>query len=476
MASESKRILVVEDDSYFRRSLQKVLEAEDFEVSAVGTADDAIAQLQENSFDAAILDWHLGPDHTGTDVLREIARTASNMPVIMISAYVNVPEIASAYKLGIVDYLRKPVQPAELVALLRKFLFGASAQPPADDDEMQLEKELIGNSLAMQEVRKLLSKFAPTDAMILLEGETGTGKEVAARALHRLRNSNKPVPFEAVNCGGFSSELVESELFGHVKGAFTGAHSTHRGVFDRATGGTVFLDEIGELPLTLQPKLLRVLDTREYRPVGGEVTKKFIGKVIFATNRNLRTESAEGRFRLDLYSRISEVVVTMPPLRYRAEDIESLIRHFLASKDLGARKQFSGMAMSILRNYSFSSGNVRQLRRYVLRAFYNSSGDVIQPNDLPLDEMAEVQANELTSGAWITGMEALLKMPFKDAKNRLVQDFEHRYIEYHYRTSGYHIGRTAKAVELSERQLSQKLLDYGLHKPGSEGKTRNESA
>ncbi|MFP5284100.1 MAG: sigma-54-dependent transcriptional regulator [Thermoanaerobaculia bacterium] len=473
--TKERRILVLEDDAYYRRHLERLFEAEGCEVVALASAEAAIASLREQRFAAAVLDWQLGGNLTGTDVLREISRTAPDLPVIMITSYMNLPEIASAYKIGILDYLHKPVQEEKLLGLVRRALdrrtspVTATAEPAWHDSQ-----ELIGESPVMQEVKKALRKFGPTDAMVLLEGESGTGKEVAARALHEMRNG-AAAPFEAINCGGIPGELIESELFGHTKGAFTGALAAHRGIFDRATGGTAFLDEIGELPLAMQAKLLRVLDTREYRPVGGETVKRFSGKVIFATNRNLRTEAAEGRFRADLYSRISEVVISMPPLRWRGPDnIELLARHFLSTKDPEGRKQFSEMALNILCNYPFSSGNVRQLRRYVFRAFYHSEGDVIEANDLPLVEMAEMESADLGSGSWLTSLEALLAMPFKEAKACLVREFERRYIEHHFRIAGFHIGRAAKAVELSEKQLSQKLSEYGLQKPEALEKKRTE--
>jgi len=469
--SSERRILVLEDNDYYRRHLQRLFEDEGCEVVAHASAEAAIASLHEERFAAAVLDWQLGGNRTGTDVLREIAQVSPDLPVVMITAYVNLPEIASAYKIGILDYLPKPVDEEKLLSLVRRALVGtvATSSKVGQEASWPEGEELIGESAVIKDVKRALRKFGPTDAMILLEGESGTGKEVAARILHRLRNG--PVaPFEAVNCGGIPGELLESELFGHTKGAFTGAQMAHRGVFDRAAGGTAFLDEIGELPLAMQAKLLRVLDTREYRPVGGEATLHFKGKVIFATNRNLRAEAAAGRFRADLYSRISEVVITLPPLRLRGpEDVELLAQHFLTLKDPEGKKKLSEMALGILRSYPFTSGNVRQLRRYVFRAFYHSEGDVIEANDLPLGEMSEMESAELGSGSWLTSLEPLLAMPFKEAKACLVQEFEHRYIEHHFRIAGSHIGRAAKAMELSEKQLSQKLSEYGL-RPGTTNK------
>ena len=463
-------VLVLEDDDYYRRHLERTFQAEGWTVTAVASARAAIAELGAQRFGAAVLDWQLGGDLTGTDVLREIARTSPDLPVIMITAYLNIPEIVSAYKIGILDYLCKPVQQETLLALVRRALAGpagaaaaAPEQPPWPEGEA-----LVGSSPAMEEIKRALRRFGPTDSMVLLEGESGTGKEVAARVLHQL-HAGPSAPFEAINCGGIPAELIESELCGHVKGAFTGAVAAHRGVFDLAGEGTALLDEIGELPLVMQAKLLRVLDTREYRPVGGEASRRFACKVVFATNRNLRVEAAEGRFRPDLYQRISEVVITMPPLRQRGpDDVELLVRHFLAQKDPEGRKQLSAMALGLLRSYPFSSGNVRQLRHYVYRAVYQSEGDSIAANDLPLEEMAAMESGSAGGSAWPTGgADALLGMPFKEAKASLVGDFERRYLEHHFRVAGFHIGRAARAVGLSEKQLSQKLSQYGLQKPAS---------
>jgi len=475
--SSERRILVLEDDDYYRRHLQRLFEAEGCEVVALASAEAAISGLREQRFAAAVLDWQLGGNYTGTDVLREIARVSPDLPVIMITAYLNLPEIASAYKIGILDYLHKPVQEEKLLNLVRRAL-----EKPLDTamEKADLEgpwpegEELLGESPVMQEVKRALRKFGPTDAMILLEGESGTGKEVAARVLHRLRNGLS-APFEAVNCGGIPEHLIESELFGHAKGAFTGAQAAHRGIFDRAAEGTAFLDEIGELPLAMQAKLLRVLDIREYRPIGGETTRLFNGRVIFATNRNLRVEAAEKRFRGDLYSRISEIVITMPPLRWRGSaDVELLARHFLAFKDVEKCKQFSELALDILRSYPFSSGNVRQLRRYVFRAFHHSEGNVIEANDLPLGEMAEMESAAMESGSWLTSLEALLAMPFKEAKACIIREFERRYVEHHFRIAGFHIGRAARGMGLSEKQLSQKLSEYGLQKPGLDDRQNHD--
>jgi DNA-binding NtrC family response regulator len=380
-------ILLFEDDETLAALLARVLRSEGYRVDVLESADAAPPATKLASYDVVVSDIHLANDSSGHDVLKRVRQASDSTAVILMTAYADIEGAMSAVGQGAYDYLAKPIDPTDLKrmvadAIARRKL-AQSAESP-DEGHGQSTATIVGTTPGMLAVYKTVAHVAPTTATVLIVGESGTGKELVARAIHaKSPRSNKP--FVAINCGALPESILESELFGHERGAFTGATTSKRGLFEEASGGTLFLDEIGEIGPKMQVQLLRVLQEGELRRVGGAETIKVDTRVVAATNRDLREQAALGRFREDLLFRLQVVTVVVPPLRERRNDIPLLTRHFIARhcERLGRMPpRVAPEVGDILAAYDFP-GNVRELSHVVERALLLAREGVITGSDLP---------------------------------------------------------------------------------------------
>ncbi len=377
-------ILIIDDDVSLRRVLEYHLQEAGYEVTTAASGEEGLARFGELAPQLVICDMQM-PGMDGLQVLHAIKQRSAETPVIIITAFGSVDVAVQAMKQGAYDYIAKPFNRDELRLTVARALQLTDLtsenrrlkEALAEHDEY---RSMVGASPAMEKVYQVVRKVADSDASVLLSGESGTGKELVARALH-TRSSRSSCPFVAVNCAAIPHDLLESELFGHSKGAFTGAVKDKPGKFQQADGGTIFLDEVGELPLGLQPKLLRVLQERVVTPVGGNREQRLDLRVVAATNRDIEQAISEGRFREDLYYRLAVIPLHLPPLRQRREDIPLLLRHF-CSKHGAQAVRFDEAALAILQQYAWP-GNVRELENLVERLLIMRTGAEITCADLP---------------------------------------------------------------------------------------------
>ena len=382
------RILVVDDEPSMRRMLEILLRQEGFEVRAAQSAEEALAALSRTSFDLIISDIRM-PGLSGIDLLRRVRAEGPGAEVVLITAYATAESAIEALKLGAFDYVTKPFQVDELLHIVRNAVEKHALQEEnillkAELSQQAHFGEIIGGSPQMRQIYALIERIAPTTSTVLIQGESGTAKELVARAIHQ-RSARGSRPFVSVNCGGIPETLLESELFGHVKGAFTGAYATKKGLFDTAHGGTLFLDEIGEMSPLMQVKLLRALQERRIRAVGATEDHEVDARVLAATNQDLARLVQEKRFREDLFYRINVITIQLPPLRKRRDDIPTLAQHFLqkcaAAGDRPAPSLTAG-AMGLLESYAWP-GNIRELENVVERALALAPGERIEVSHLP---------------------------------------------------------------------------------------------
>lgn len=378
------RILIVEDETIIRSALRRLLERNHYSVDDAGSVDEATAQFNLNDYNLIISDLRL-PGAPGTDLIN----LAKSVPVVIMTSYASMRSAVEAMKLGAVDYIAKPFDHDEIIETIGNILKMRGTQDqPAEENQPTARpaNEMVGHCKPMQELFKRISKVAGTDATVLIQGESGTGKELAARAIHQ-QSARADAPMVSVNCASIPETLIESELFGHEKGAFTGADATRNGLIEAANGGTLFLDEIGELPLEAQARLLRFLQESEIRRVGSVKSINVDVRLIAATHRNLKALAKSGEFREDLYYRLYVMELQMPPLRQRGEDIIEIARQFLqrSCEKLGSEMlEFSDDACQTMLRYNWP-GNVRELQNAIERAVILADDHQITTDLLGLD-------------------------------------------------------------------------------------------
>ena len=464
------RLLVVEDERAIQLALSGLLRKDGHEVGVAGSGDEAIAQLRTEPWDLVLTDLSLGRGPSGMDVLQAAKSLRPETAVVMITAHGSEKLAVQAMKAGAEDYVPKPFDNDELRLVVQRALERTRL---ARENRMLLERigrdvgfeSLIGSGPAMRRVFETIQKVAETDLTVLVRGESGTGKELVAQALHH-RSPRRDRPFVAVNCAAISRELVESELFGHEKGAFTGADARRVGRFEAADGGTIFLDEIGDMPLETQSKVLRVLQERSFERVGGTKTIEADVRVVAATHRDLEAEVKRGRFREDLYYRLRVVEIALPPLRQRPEDIAPLVERFLdqlATRLGRERRRMGAAALARLARHSWP-GNVRELRNVIEQAAVLASRDVIDEEDLRLDA-APAAGEAAPSGAGGS---------FAEAKRRATEAFERDYLLRALRANGGNVSRTAEAIGMVRQSLQQKIRELGLRAEDWSGGEKGE--
>jgi len=381
------KILIVDDEQSYRQLLTHIFELDGHSVRTARNGREGLEALDAEAADVVISDVRM-PDMTGIEMLRAIRETQSDLGLILMTAFSSVEDAREAFKLGAEDFIQKPFDVEELKLIVRKVLekqelIVENRAFKRAQRERGSVKNIVGNSAKMQAIFQMIETVAEVPSTVLIYGESGTGKELVARAIHDL-SPRAEKPFVSINCGAFTETLLESELFGYVKGAFTGANANRKGLFEAANAGTIFLDEIGEMSLSMQVKLLRVLQEKRVRPVGAHDEIAIDARVIGATNRDLRKMSDEGTFREDLFYRISVIPIELPPLRERRDDIPMLVDHFVAKfADMTGRSiGVSPNTLELLENYAWH-GNVRELEHTIERAVALERTDAIQPERLP---------------------------------------------------------------------------------------------
>ncbi|HEX6309728.1 MAG TPA: sigma-54 dependent transcriptional regulator [Longimicrobiales bacterium] len=447
-------ILVVDDEEGIRKILRQVLEYEGHDVRVAGGGGEAIQLYVDMRPDIVFMDVKMAR-MDGLEALDRIRERDPGACVVMISGHGNIETAVEATRRGAYDFLEKPLDTDRLLVTIRNALQqrGLVQENARLREEVESRYEIVGRSFAIRSLLDRIEKVAPTDARVLITGENGTGKELVARAIHRLSTRGEQ-PFVEVNCAAIPSELIESELFGHMKGSFTGAHTDRAGKFEQATGGTLFLDEVGDMSLAAQAKVLRALQEGIITRVGGEKPIRVDVRVIAATNKSLESEIAAGRFREDLYHRLNVVPIHVPPLRERRDDIPMLVRHF-AQKAIQEQRlpvrNFEPGALEALSRLDWS-GNVRELRNTVERLLILARGNEISVADV--DRL--VGGGSQTSGS-LSG-ELLAAPTFAEFKDRA----ERAFILAKLREHDWNVSETARAVDMPRSNLYKKIERYGL--------------
>jgi two-component system nitrogen regulation response regulator NtrX len=445
-------VLVVDDEKSICQALKGILEDEGYGVSLAYDGPQGLVQAQEAGPDIVLLDiWMPGMD--GLEVLSRLKHLQPQLPVVIISGHGNVETAVKATRLGAFDFVEKPLDMDKILLTVRNALkIGRLAEENLLLRARTERPDITGQTQPIKQLLQSIGAVAPTDSWVLITGENGTGKELVAHSIHRQSQRAKE-PFVDVNCAAIPEELIESELFGHEKGAFTGAERKKRGKFDLAHGGTLFLDEIGDMSLKTQAKILRILQEQKFERVGGTQTIKVDARVLAATNKDLQQEIAGGRFREDLYYRLNVIPIVVPPLRERVDDIPLLVEVFLshmAAKYHHDPKRLSPEAMKILKAQPWP-GNVRELKNLIERLVILSPGQVIEADNLP-SEMTGKRPQ-------ISGLDqALAQADFKGART----EFERIYLSARLKENQGNISQTAEAIGLERSHLHKKIKALGI--------------
>ncbi len=467
-------ILIADDEPSLRHVLTVFLTEHGYEVRAVANGLEAEHELSTRQFDILISDVRM-PKMEGFALIDRALALVPDLTILMMSAYGSKEQAIEAVRRGAYDFLEKPFKPDEVLLLLQKIaerqqLVKENRRLKGIDRPEQALNRFVGASPAIESLKRQIAKVAPAPTSVLICGESGTGKELVARSLHEL-SPRAAMPFIAINCGAIPSGLIESELFGHAKGAFTDARSAKRGLFSEADGGTIFLDEIGELPMQAQVKLLRVLQDGEVRPVGELKVEKVNVRVVAATLRDLTALVAKGEFREDLYFRLNVVQLKVPPLRDRGDDVMLIARHLLNRMGRALNRStlpisFAPEAEAALRGYLWP-GNIRELENAIEHAVLLGEGEMVLPSHLPekvrskaLDENAKRSA-ALHAGS-IDGVDALNPRAGYFSLKRATDELEQRFIRAALRETRGNRTRAALLLELSQRALLYKLKEYGI--------------
>ncbi|HZV96478.1 MAG TPA: sigma-54 dependent transcriptional regulator [Candidatus Nitrosocosmicus sp.] len=451
-----RKILLVEDDDVFLRPLHRTLELAGYDVLPAPSAEEALDALKVEDVDVVLTDKRL-PGMDGVELVRRVKADHADLAVVVMTAYGTIESAVEAMRLGAEDYLVKPFEVAELLLVIRRAiefqeLKSASRLTIRRNQERFTFKNIVAQGAAMQGVFELVQSVVDLDTTVLIYGETGVGKELLARSIH-FSGARRERPFVAVNCAAIPEELFESELFGFRKGAFTGASEHRRGLFQMANGGTLLLDEIGEMPLHLQSKLLRAIEEKKVTSVGSDRPVEVDVRFIATTNKDLHAEAERGTFRRDLFYRLAVMPILVPPLRERPEDIPMLAEHFLESANRRCKKSLRGIApesRQALLAYPWP-GNVRELENVIERAVIVSKGDVLTGLErflVPGGAHAPVD----------------LSLPFRDAKARVVEEFERAYVAGLLDVHGGKLTAAAKHADMDPKNFSDKMVRYGLRR------------
>jgi DNA-binding NtrC family response regulator len=452
------RILIVEDDEVFLRPLQRTLEVAGYEVLAVSSGEEAIDFLKRDDVELVLTDKRL-PGIDGVELVRRLKAEHADLALVVMTAYGTIGSAVEAIRIGAEDYLVKPFDAAEALVVIRRAievseLKAANRATIRRNQERFTLRNIVATSAPMQEVFELVRSVAGLDTTVLIHGETGVGKELLARSIH-FTGTRRDRPFVAVNCAAIPEDLFESELFGFRKGAFTGASETRRGLFQMAHGGTLLLDEIGEMPLLLQSKLLRVIEDKRLTPIGSDRVLEVDVRFIATTNKDLLAEVERGAFRRDLFYRLSVMPVRVPPLRERADDVPLLARHFLdasARRSKKAVRTIAPSAMQALCAYAWP-GNVRELENVIERAVIVAKGDTL------------LDVEPFLTGGGDVRPPVDLELPFRDAKARVVEEFERAYIAGVLEAHGGKLTTAARHADMDPKNFHEKLTRYGLRRP-----------
>jgi DNA-binding NtrC family response regulator len=445
---QTPKILVVDDEKIVRESLFHWFEDEGYSVDTAEDAQDALKQFDKDKYDLILLDMKM-PGMSGLELLSKIKEIDTESMVIIITAFASVPTAIQALKEGAYDYVTKPVDPDELNNLVKNAIEQKSLKDENyllknKIEQMIIPENLIGESEEMRKIFELINTVAPTDTTVMIRGESGTGKELVAKAIH-LNSKRKYFPIVTVNCGAIAESLLESEFFGHEKGAFTGANYKRKGKFEMANGGTIFLDEIGTISLKMQVELLRIIESKKFTRVGGNDSIKSDFRVIAATNEALEELVKIGKFREDLYYRLNVFSIFIPPLRERRKDIGPLAYHFLSKFSSAMNKnvnKISEAAMNFLYDHEWK-GNVRELENAIERAVVVGKGDTIELNDLPFYSK---NTNDFEPGV------------------STLSEIEKKYIEKTLNQNNWNINKCAGILGIERATLYNKITKYGLKK------------
>ncbi|RAW00169.1 sigma-54-dependent transcriptional regulator [Pseudochryseolinea flava] len=444
-------ILLIEDDLTFTRILEGFLSKHGFQVTSHHNGKEGLKAFASKSFKLVLLDYRL-PDTTGLDILQDIKKEGSDVPVIIMTSFSDIRTAVKAIKVGAFEYITKPVNPDELLMVVRQALKNEKIVTPEKKTAVDSKQFVEGTSVVAKQLHEHVRLVAPTNMSVVIEGESGTGKENVARSIHRLSQRAKG-PFVAVDCGALSKDLAASELFGHVKGAFTGAMNDKNGQFLEANGGTLFLDEVGNLSYEVQVKLLRAIQERIITPIGSNKEIHVDVRIITATNDDLAESVKRGQFREDLYHRINEFMLRVPPLRERGDDLIEFLNFFrsAANQELGRKVvRFDDQVMNILKNYDWP-GNLRELRNVVKRSVLLTQGDHVLIETLPI-EMLDAVRNPApkTPTAPIYDLKALQESQEKEMIIKTLQEVR------------YNKSKAARILNIDRKTLYLKMEKYNI--------------
>jgi len=448
-----EKILIIDDDPSICESIKMILEYENYIVDSASNAMEGIEKIKSNDYKAVLLDIKM-PEMDGLEAITKIKEINDSVSVVMISAHATLGNAVEATKKGAYDFIEKPIDRDKLLITIRNAVNQTNLvlKNKQLKEKVESKYEIIGQSQAIKNIIETIKKVAPTNSRVLITGENGTGKELVAQAIYRYSNrANKP--FVEVNCAAIPNELIESELFGHEKGAFTGATSQRIGKFEQANGGTLFLDEIGDMSLNAQAKVLRSIEEGAIERVGGKNKIPVDVRIIAATNKNLMKEIAEGRFREDLFHRLSVIVINVPPLRERREDIPLLIEHFtkkVCEENKFPEKKFTENALEYLKNLEWK-GNVRELRNFVERIIIMNPKQVYDLNDVK-EQLFPYTKSDSEIDFSIDS--------FQDFKDQMEKIFILKKLNQY----NWNISKTAEVIGIQRSHLYNKIKKYGLEK------------